>query len=164
MGRDLLPPVALALIVILLPSTVETIIMPLIVHLFIFAYFDLIRLYPNQYLKMLTVNHFSKIIFLAEFGVWYSFFKVFVDYFRSTGDLVRELIRARVEVIINLVLGNYLASHGLVLSSYYVQEFLFTFLMLLFAFVFSAIAARRIKKYATKNIIPKIAASMNSRK
>jgi hypothetical protein len=79
-GRALLPAGFVAFLLLLLPSLVTGILMPLLVPFLLFGFFDVIRVYPNQYLKTLVATYYSKIIFIAEFGAWYSFLSVLKNY------------------------------------------------------------------------------------
>lgn len=71
--RSLLNALLLALIFLVLPYPVDTFILPFILQYFMLAFFDIVRLYPSQYLKQLVIKRYSILIFLAVCGAWLNF-------------------------------------------------------------------------------------------
>lgn len=91
--KHILPAVLLALILLLLPYPVDTLLLPFIVQYFMLAFFDVVYLYQNQHLKRIVIRHFSLLILLAEFGVWFSFFEAFRRLFFSAWNSIQPLVQ-----------------------------------------------------------------------
>jgi hypothetical protein len=69
---------------LLLPYPADTLVLPFIVQYFIIAFFNIVRLYPNRNLKQIVTRHYSLIIIIAVFGVWWNFgetIQLFLDPF-----------------------------------------------------------------------------------
>mgnify|MGYP001264942409 CR=1 FL=1 len=66
----------LVLFLMFLPWPVDTILLPFLLRYFLFAFFEAVRLYPNQRILNTILKYHSIIVFLACFGVWFQFFNV----------------------------------------------------------------------------------------
>lgn len=90
--QELLTAILLALILALLPNSAEVFLLPLILHYFIFAFFEIIRLYPNLQIKEIVVKNYSLIILFAELSVWANFLnllkQLYTDYIYSAWTLI----------------------------------------------------------------------------
>lgn len=100
LDKNLAPAAFLVFILLLLPYPVDTFLLPFLLQHFLFAAFDVVRLYPNLQLKRIVVRHYSTVVFLAEFGVWTSFFNAFQDYFYPLWAIGREYLN---QIVYNAV-------------------------------------------------------------
>ncbi len=176
-GAALLPAGFLVLILSLLPSPVDTILMPLLIPFFILAFFDVVRLYPNQYLKNIVVTHYSKIIFWAEFGVWFGFLSVIRDYtypfwniFRTFWEnTTRWILDNQIQGIlanqwiIDTKIPNDLLGSSLRSLPYSLPQFFWDFLPLLLAVIFTIGPWHHIRNAVQANHITKIRQSMKTK-
>ena len=101
LGTKLLPAGFLVLILYLLPSPIDTFLMPILVPFFIVAFFNVVILYPNQHLKRLVIKHYSMIIFIAVFGVWYGVFQRIQEYSYPIWDTANGIFRSNIEATAN---------------------------------------------------------------
>ncbi len=74
LGAQLVTPVVLALILLLLPSPVDTFLLPFLVSYFIAAFLDLLYFYPDPALLRIVLRHYKILIYLAYYGAWSGFF------------------------------------------------------------------------------------------
>jgi hypothetical protein len=92
-GRKLTPAGLLVLILLILPEPIDAFLSPIIVPYLLFAFFDIILLYPNSHLQDVVIKHYSKIIFLSVFGVWYSVFNVLLNYLYPFWSLINGFLQ-----------------------------------------------------------------------
>lgn len=80
LGRSLLPAGFVVLVFLILPNPVDAVLLPLLMPFLLFGFFDVVRAYPNLYLKQLVSKHYTRVIYYAEVGAWFGFLSVLQGY------------------------------------------------------------------------------------
>lgn len=153
-GISLLPAGLVVFILFLLPSPVDGILMPLLVPFLIFGFFDVIRIYPSPYLKNLVVTHYSKIIYIAQFGAWYGFLSILKNYANPFFGVYESMWQKVIEKAITFSTGQWDA------LLYRLPRSVWDLAPLLLAMILAIRPWRRIRKQSEKNQIIKIRESM----
>ncbi|MBV6452081.1 MAG: hypothetical protein MHPDNHAH_02832 [Anaerolineales bacterium] len=154
-GTSLLPALLIVLMLLLLPSPVDSILMPLLIPFLVYGFFEVIRIYPSLYLKKLVLAHYSKIIYIAQFGAWYSFFSTLKNYASPFFEIYQTVwgrLVFKISAFINGLPSDLLSQ---------LPQIVWDFVPLLFAFGLAVKPWRRIKMQAETTQIMKIKESIN---
>lgn len=161
LGRKLLPAVFLVLILLLLPDPIEAILLLILIPFFIYSFFDVVILYPNFHLQDIVTKHYSKIIFLAVFGVWYRFFNLLQNYVYPFWYIIDGYLR-------NAVVGFFANQevYTKIISStsyqfwyelpYDLVQFAWTVMPIFLATIYTIIPWHRIRKISEEKYISKL--------
>lgn len=162
-GRKLLPAVFLILVLDLLPYPIDTFLLPILIPFFMFAFFDVVTLLPNQHLKRLVVRHYSLIIFIAVFGVWNGVFEFIQRIAYPIWNGIDSGFQSAIESFIHnpnvIQRPSFISQRLWEYLPYSLPYFAWEWLPLILALFFAIIPWRQIRKIAKEKYIPKIADS-----
>lgn len=160
LGRRLLPAVFLVFILQLLPSLISAVILPIMIPYILFAFFDIVLLYPNNHLQNLVIRYYRPIIFLSVFGVWLRAFQVFQNYlnvfWESHGRASMQIIIAYLLDPQQSPLSIFLPSNTLSQALKFLDTFGWVLLPYLLALFYAGRPSRRIRKFAEERYIWKM--------
>lgn len=143
--KELFAAILLALVILLLPYPTDTFLLPFIIQYFIFAFFDIVHLYPNQHLKEIVIRRYSLLIFFAEFGVWFSFLSALRNFLYPVWNIIHRII-----------VQGFLADFVRWLDSSW------EFAPLVLAVIIAVPSWLRLKKLSKEKAIPKILESIDA--
>lgn len=139
----LFTPIVLALIILLLPYPVDALLLPFIVAYLITAFFEILRLYTNPTLMKIVVKHYSLLIYLAHFGVWFGFFNTLKIFLEPVWFVLSQSTFSRESNVPRLIV-----------------EFLWSWSTLGLAIIVAIPGWRRVKKETERDAIPTIRKSL----